>query len=72
MYYQILIKDAFQEPAPRLLSFLLLLSNPPLLGSQDCAEARGSSFAESEMGWWMGDGKFQISGSSPTPTLASS
>lgn len=28
MYYQILIKDAFQELAPRLLSFILLLPSP--------------------------------------------
>lgn len=45
MYYQILIKDAFQEPALRLLSFTLLLPNPPfdaepILGSPGWAEGR--------------------------------
>ena len=71
MYYQNLIKDAFQEPAPRLLSLTLLLPNPPLDADPNSGGAwlsRGQELILLILG--LGGGKFQIKGSSPTPTSA--
>lgn len=68
MYYQILIKDAFQEPALRLLSFALLLPNPSLRAEPKSAGARlgrgqGASLVLTQ---GCGVGKFQMDGSGPT------
>lgn len=60
MYYQILIKDAFQEPAPRLLSFTFLFLNPSL-DAVDVWLGRGLGLVFC----WLRDGvrnKFQING----------
>lgn len=70
MYYQILIKDAFQELAPRLLSFILLLPSPSFEADPNSWGAQLARGQQLVFCWFRDGvgGKFQISGSSLAPT----